>query len=248
MLPIETMVSWDLLGPDILISHATNATSEEASQLVKAGAHISTTPSTELQMSLGDPICFHPDFHSISSLGIDCHTATSADIPGQMRLALQSARGRRNQRILNTGKTPASIEHQVEQAFNLGTIMGARAIGMGNELGSLEVGKFADLVVWDGMSPGMVCAVEQDPVAAVVLHSSVRDVEMVMIDGVVRKEGGKLCPVKVDGKDMPWGDVARELLRSREEIEKKVQQIDYEKAKKGMIKAFYIQEDTLSHE
>jgi cytosine/adenosine deaminase-related metal-dependent hydrolase len=147
-LAVEPLVSWGLLSNDVLVSHAANATSEEADQLVKSGAHVSSTPSTELQMSLGIPVCFRSDLHSISSLGIDCHSVVSADIPGQMRLALQNARGIRNQAILDTGKTPRSIKFTVEQAFNLGTIKGARAVGMESEIGSLEEGKLADIVVF----------------------------------------------------------------------------------------------------
>ena len=192
------------MGPDILISHSSDTSEEEAQRLVIGGAHVSSTPSTELQMALGDPVCFRSDLYEISSLGIDCHTATSADIPGQMRLALQTARGVRNQRILDTGKTPRTIQYQVEQAFNLGTIKGARAVGMSSEIGSLAEGKLADIVIFDALSPGMVCAAAHDPVAAIVLHSSVRDVDTVIVDGIVRKESGKLGVVDVDKKGGSW--------------------------------------------
>src|SRR5208282_797024 len=92
--------------------------------------------------------CFRSDLYEISSLGVDCHTATSAHIPGQMRLALQSARGIRNHCILDTGKTPRTIEYRVEQAFNPGTIKGARAVGMSGEIGSLTEENLADIVIF----------------------------------------------------------------------------------------------------
>jgi cytosine/adenosine deaminase-related metal-dependent hydrolase len=50
-------------------------------------------------------------------------------------------------------------------------------------LGSIEEGKLADLVIFDTSSPGMLCAAEQDPVAAIVLHSLIRDIETVMVNG-----------------------------------------------------------------
>ena len=63
---------------------------------------------------------------------------------------------------------------------------------MGHELGALREGMLADVVVWNATSPGMVCAAVQDPVAAVVLHSSGADVEVVFVDGIVRMADDKL--------------------------------------------------------
>lgn len=147
---------------------------------------------------------------------------------------------------LDSGKTPRTVGHTVEQAFNLGTILGARAIGMGETLGKLEVGRFADIVIFDGMSPGMIGAAEHDPVAAVVLHSSIRDVDTVIVDGIIRKEGGKLMTVESGERKLEWGDIARELIQSRERIQEKVDEIDYDHVRSGMFKAFYIDEGTMT--
>jgi cytosine/adenosine deaminase-related metal-dependent hydrolase len=247
---IENAASWGLLGPDILLSHATGATAEEAKELVKAGVHISATPGTELQMSHGDPTCFRPDLFEISSLGVDCHSVCSAEIPVQMRLALTSARGIQNQRVLDKGKTPLTMPFSVEQAYNLGTIMGARAVGMGSEIGSLAEGKLADIVIFDASSPAMACAAQYDPVDAIVLHSSLRDIDTVIVDGIVRKQSGKLLPVHIDQSEkvMQWKDVAAELLKSRAEIEEKYQKIDLTSSKKNVNTAFYIQTHLMGDE
>lgn len=163
-----------------------------------------------------------------------------------MRLALQSARGTRNQNVLDSGKTPRTVGYTVEQAFNLGTILGARAIGMGEVVGKLEVGRLADIVIFDGMSTSMIGAAEHDPVAAVVLHSSIRDVDTVIVDGVIRKEGGKLVAVESGGRKLEWKDIATEMVKSRERIQEKVDEIDYEKVRPAMFKAFYIDEGTMT--
>jgi cytosine/adenosine deaminase-related metal-dependent hydrolase len=60
-------------------------------------------------------------------------------------------------------------------------------------------GKKADVVVFDAGTPSMLCATEQDPVVAVLRFSDVRDIDMVMVDGVIRKEGGKLTDVDAEG-------------------------------------------------
>src|SRR5271163_944439 len=154
---VDPLADWNLLGPDVLLSHFSNPDKADIEKVVKGGGHISSTPSTESLMSLGDIVCFRPELYPISSLGIDCHSAISASIPEQMRIAIHYGRGTRSAQILDSGKTPISVGHNVELAYNLGTILGARAIGLQDRIGSLEVGKLADIVIYDPHSPGMAC-------------------------------------------------------------------------------------------
>lgn len=225
---VDTLEELGLLGSDVLLSHAGNLTSSDIEKLNEAKASISTTPDTELQMGHGDIVCFREGCFEIGSLGIDCHSNNSGDMVSQMRLALQHERGTRNEKLIAKGKALKSLNLFVQDVFSLGTIKGARAIHMEDKLGSIEVGKLADLVIFDGNSPGMICASEQDPVAAIVLHSSVRDIDTVIIDGEMRKQNGKLLPtdinpslpdVTIAKKTVEWKQVAKELISSRKAIE-----------------------------
>ncbi|OQD82018.1 hypothetical protein PENANT_c024G01297 [Penicillium antarcticum] len=225
---VDTLESYHLLGPDILFSHATNLTETDISKLAQAKAWISTTPDTELQMGHGNIVCFREGCTNMSALGIDCHSNNSGDMVSQMRLALQHERSGRNEKVIAQDKTPVSLNLFVQDVFRLGTIQGARAIHMEDKLGSIEVGKLADLVIFDGNSPGMICASDEDPVAAIVLHSSVRDIDTVIVDGHIRKRDGKLQPVKIDPlmtdvtipkQSMEWNQVAKELISSRGRIQ-----------------------------
>ncbi|KAL1963266.1 hypothetical protein VTN77DRAFT_8489 [Rasamsonia byssochlamydoides] len=225
---VDLIDAHGLLGPDILISHATNLTQSDVEKMTKAGAFVSSTPDTELQMALGYPVCFREDMKDICSLGIDCHSNNSADIITQMRLGLQAERARRNEPLIEKDKAPRRLDLSVQDVFRLGTIQGARAINMQDQVGSLEEGKLADIVIFDALSPAMICAAEHDPVAAIVLHSSVRDIDTVIVDGRIRKRGGKLLPVNIDGSAaaadigknrVEWRDVAVQLLKSRERVE-----------------------------
>ncbi|KAJ7907286.1 hypothetical protein B0H13DRAFT_2662420 [Mycena leptocephala] len=246
---VDILESYGLLKDDILLSHASRAPSEDAVKLIAENAHISSTPDTELQMGVGSPVCFRPDLHKISSLGIDCHSNNSADLLSQMRLALQSARGAHNEQFTAQGKIPRAVNATVEQAFNLGTIMGARAVGMSAEIGSIAVGKLADIVIFDAGSPGMVCAAEHDPVAAIVLHASVRDIETVIVDGRIRKYGGKLVPVEVSDNGtegvMEWPQVAVKLVHSRQRLQEKIEAADMDGAKKALMELFHIDEQNI---
>ena len=206
-------------------------------------------------MALGTPVAFSDlGLQSRSSVGADCHSNQSASIPSELRLLLQCSRGLHNEKFIGQDKIPKRLNKTTEEAFNLGTIAGARAIGREAELGSLKVGKKADILVWDAASPGMVCAAEEDAVAAVVLHSSPADLEMVIVDGVIRKEGGKLKSVDFSGgkeiwegeKDIwAWKEISKELARRRVEMMKKVEKIDFQAATKGVILGFYIDEEKI---
>jgi cytosine/adenosine deaminase-related metal-dependent hydrolase len=86
-----------------LVSHGGNPDQKDADIYKKLGMHVSSTPSTELQMAMGSPVAaFRDDLgdgftQSCASLGIDCHSAVSAFIPGEARLGLQSARASRGE-------------------------------------------------------------------------------------------------------------------------------------------------------
>jgi hypothetical protein len=220
-------------------------------------------------MACGEIGCFREDMQA--SLGIDCkqtskphnpiwpkcriadkmdhvgHASCTSDIISQMRLALQLARYTTNSQLLGAGRFPANLKGTTEQVFNLGTIQGARAVHMEDQTGSLAEGKLADIVIFDASSPGMVCAAEQDPVAAVVRHSSIRDIETVIINGVVRKEAGRLLPIKAESrialggeKELGWNDVAKNLVISRERIQGKISKLDIEAGRKAIMERWHI--------
>lgn len=88
-------------------------------------------------------------------------------------------------------KCPVSVN----QAFLLATRQGALALRR-PDLGMIKTGAKADLLIWDGRSPSMLGWV--DPVAAVILHASVGDIEHVLVDGEFRKRDGKLTYDKYD--------------------------------------------------
>lgn len=204
----------------------------------------------------GSTAAFHPTFNITSQcgVGVDCHSNQSVSIVSELRLLLQHSRGVYNQTFVDKGKVPRKVNHTVEEAFNLGTIGGARAAGLSDKVGSLKVGKLADILVWDASSPAMVCAAQHDPVQAVILQSSPKDIEMVIVDGVVRKEGGKLKPVDlkfgreiwggdgVEGESLEWKDVSKELVKRRERVQGEIEKVNMEEALKGVIKGFYIDE------
>ncbi|KAF4997654.1 hypothetical protein FGRMN_3686 [Fusarium graminum] len=232
----EMLRDYGLLKNNIIIGHGTEASASDAKILSDANIYVAAAPEVEGHFSLGQPLSFRGDV--LTTLGADGHFVGPADIMSQMRCALLQARQSRNQPIIDSNQFPRKNVGSSEQAFNMGTIHGARAINMERDLGSIAVGKIADLVIFDSISPTMICAAQHDPVTAVVRHSTIRDVDTVIIDGIVRKRNGTLLPVKVEkgqesmswfqpeGNAMIWSDLSVKLLESQERIARKLASID----------------------
>jgi hypothetical protein len=249
---VERAADHGYLDGSVLMSHCCSAApgGRTSALLREAGAHVSCTPSTELQMGLGRPLALddrHAELQSQLSLGIDCHANQSASIVGEMRILLQSARGFRNEEIAPQAKAVMNLRHTCEQVFNLGTLGGARGAKMEGQIGSIKEGMLADLVLFDALSPSMVCGAQQDPVSAIVLHSSPGDIVDVMVDGVFRKRDGRLVPIQPEGEEaieilgqdqVTWSTVARALVDSKTKITEQAKKIDYDQVKKTQFQMY----------
>ncbi|KAG9495551.1 hypothetical protein J7337_013800 [Fusarium musae] len=247
----EQLHACGLLGPDILLTHGNGTTPEQASLLTEAGTYIVSTPDAEIFMASGaDPVGFREDL-PLTCLGADCHSCGPVSMMHQMQMALASDRGSQNSKTFAEGHYPKKMRATVQKAFNLATIKAARAINMDKDIGSIAVGKLADLVIFDTTSPSISCAAEHDPLTAIVRHAGVREIETVIIGGRVRKHHGILENVHLaegreagfdvkhealDWKDgLSWKEVAKELSRSRSEIEGRIDKVNKELAKEKLI-------------
>jgi cytosine/adenosine deaminase-related metal-dependent hydrolase len=80
-----------------------------------------------------------------------------------------------------------------QKALELGTIEGARAMGIEDKVGSLKPGKRADLIM---ISPNALnMAVVTDPAHLVLEATGPENVDTVVVDGRILKRGGKLVAV-----------------------------------------------------
>lgn len=171
----------------IIFSHASFLTRQGAELLREPNQHISITPEFEKHYGQTHPVSYN--IQDQAFLGIDAHMAFSTDILTQARIWLQQSRYERYLDVLEQDKVPRSCLMSAEQAFLLATRHGGLALRR-DDLSIIAEGAKADLIVWDGSSPAMLGWV--DPVAAVILHASVGDIEGVLVDGKWAKKGGKL--------------------------------------------------------
>ncbi|KAF5232071.1 hypothetical protein FAUST_8933 [Fusarium austroamericanum] len=188
----EQLSACGLLGPYILLTHGNGTTPEQASLLTSSGAYIVSTPDTEIFMASGaDPVAFRNDLPLIC-LGADCHSCGPVNMMHQMQMALASDRATQNTKAFSSGHYPRKPRASIQAAFNLATIKAARAINMDKEIGSIAVGKLANLIIFGASSPSLGCAAENDPLTAIVRQAGVREVETVIVGGKVRKRDGVL--------------------------------------------------------
>ena len=236
--------SYGLLDHRIVLSHLGGATADDVKILREANAFISASPSTEMTMGLGPPCCFRhdlSDIDAICSIGVDCHCTTSSSMVNEMRVGLLAARGNHAADSIRQGTLPKSVCGTSQDAFNMGTIQGARALNMEGDIGTIAVGKKADLVIFDALTPAMTVAAQTDPVKAIVMHSSINDIDTVIIDGRVRKRHGKLLSVGLvewqeafgDFADtrtsVAWKEISMAVLEVRQRFTAKLGQFDLAK-------------------
>ncbi|KAI0839908.1 amidohydrolase family protein [Hypoxylon sp. FL0890] len=206
----EVLEPLGILNTDtaVVFSHAMGITPRGARILRSTNQFISITPESEMHYGHS-----HPNAHMIqdqASLGVDTFMTFSSDLMTQARIWLQRTRSRLYDQVLERWEVPSNNPMSVNQAFLLATRQGGLALRR-PDLGVIRVGAKADLVVFNGRSPSMLGW--RDPVAAVILHANVGDIEHVLVDGKFRKRNGKLT---FDG----YNSVVDRLLASAEKIQK----------------------------
>ncbi|KNG81166.1 hypothetical protein ANOM_010677 [Aspergillus nomiae NRRL 13137] len=120
---IQLLSSASQLTSRVLISYGNGISELDALTLKPQDAFVCSTPETEMQMGLSDPVAFLCDFKSHTCVGVDCHSNNSSDILTQIRLMLQHTRAIRNTHALQSSQYP-SVDVHLQEAFNLGTIQG----------------------------------------------------------------------------------------------------------------------------
>lgn len=142
-------------------------------------------------------------------MGVDTAFAFSASMVQQARLWLQSRRWQGFQETLDDWEIPVNAPMTAEQAYFLITRAGALALRR-PDLGVIEVGAKADLVVYRTDNPNMLGI--SDPVAAIILHFDVGDIDDVLVGGKFVKRKGRLVHEN-------YGDVARRFKASASRIQ-----------------------------
>jgi 5-methylthioadenosine/S-adenosylhomocysteine deaminase len=188
---MQSLAQQHLLGPDINLVHANFLTPNEFRVVANNGTSVSITPEVEMQMGLGiPPTGAALAAHAKLNIGTDVVTGVSTDMFTQMRFLLQTQRALVNETFHKRETMPDRLTITARQVLELATIKSAQCIGLDRRIGSLSPGKQADVVLLRETDINMRAAA--DPIAAIVLHAGVGNVDTVIINGNIVKQDGKL--------------------------------------------------------
>ncbi|EXJ55174.1 hypothetical protein A1O7_08099 [Cladophialophora yegresii CBS 114405] len=223
------------LPAQITFSHTCEPTAKDIQFVKDNQIGIVATPESEMAMSHGIPSAF--DFYRTPGcrvgLGVDSPAISSGDLFFQMRLVLQQQRMRQNATYHARGKLPDLVPASTDEVLYMATLGGAAAIHMEDEVGSLEVGKFADIVLIKTDSPSMVGAVDLG--AALVTHAAASDVDTVLINGEIVKRSAKLLKVN-------WDELKGKLQSNRAVLERRFEKVDWEWNKNDLKDLWYLRD------
>ena len=170
----------DLGGPDVLLVHGYQWGLETWQELARLGTKMSISPYSAV-VSYRTPAPWREMFQSGIQLSLSFDHMNRTGNADMFR-TLQFAS---NVEHLRTG---TGITHK--RALELGTIDGARALGLGEVTGSLTPGKRADLIMIRTDDLNMAPSVS--PERAVVMSAGPANVDTVMVGGRIVKRKGEL--------------------------------------------------------
>jgi 5-methylthioadenosine/S-adenosylhomocysteine deaminase len=191
---IAALAKAQMLGPDITCVHAVagEATDEELKMLGEHGGTLSTSSATEMMSGHGFPSIQRWLRYGLRpSLSVDNETRMPADLFAQMRALVISDHQLEADRARREGGRPVLIP--VRDVLEFATIEGARTVGLDHKVGTLSVGRRADIILVDLDDLSLIPAT--DPVATLVLRAQPANVSWVLVDGKVRKHDGKLVDI-----------------------------------------------------
>jgi 5-methylthioadenosine/S-adenosylhomocysteine deaminase len=171
--PLARLRNLGLLGPGFIGVHAVRVADAELTMLAEHACHLAHCPSSNLKLASGlAPVAAMLDRGLNVGLGSDGAASNNRmDLWEEMRLAALLAKGQ-------SGRADALPAHQ---ALAMATLHGARALGLDSRIGSLAVGKQADVVAVD--LSGAETQPCYDPVSQLVYSAGRQQVRQVWVAG-----------------------------------------------------------------
>jgi 5-methylthioadenosine/S-adenosylhomocysteine deaminase len=171
---IEYLHEVGLTGEDVCLAHCVWLNDHEREILRDTGTHVLHCPSSNLK--LGSGVAEIPELMeqgisvSIGADGAPCNNNLDGFM--EMRLAALIHKPRRGPKAMHAS-----------QVLKLATLGGARALGLQDDIGSLEVGKRADITVVDLSTTHAVPTA--NPYSAIVYAARASDVRHTVVDGAI---------------------------------------------------------------
>ena len=204
--PAVHLAELGVLGPNVLLAHAVHIDDDEIEVVLGSATAVAYCPWAYLRLGQGVTRAGrHLDlWRRGGRLALGCDAENASDALDPLRTAALAAGLAKDMSGDPTG-------FGAHEALELATIRGAEAIGMGDRIGSLEVGKAADLVVHDTSGPHWQPPAT-DPVTQLVWASDGRSVRQVLVDGRLVVVDGRCSTVDLADLGRRATEAQRRLL------------------------------------
>ncbi|MEW1749446.1 amidohydrolase family protein [Streptomyces angustmyceticus] len=190
--PIAALREQGLLTAGTLYVHGNSLPDSELRLIAESGGAVAITPAIEASMRFGAPMAGRLRRAGVTTgLGADAVTSAAGDMFSQMRAALMSSHFDGDTAAEESAVTAADV-------LRMATAEGATALGLGDEVGSLGVGKRADLVLLRADAVNLA-PVTHDPVGAVVTAAHPGNIDTVLVAGRTVKRDGRLLYENLGG-------------------------------------------------
>ena len=189
--PLEWLDDIGALTPNMIAAHSAYLTPEEVQIMGQAGMSVSLCAVSNMKLATGGvaPVPEFLDNDVNISIGTDSNnTNNSLDMFSEMKIA----------GLLHKSARSDATVAPAQQLLDFCTINGAKAIGMENELGSLEVGKYADVIILDGKAPNLRPLLPENMVANLAYSASSFNVKTVLCQGDIIVKNREIMSMATD--------------------------------------------------
>lgn len=177
MTTVEYLESTGILGADFIGAHGTFLEDKDMKLLSRYKSHMVHCPVIYSKRGWTAPLAEMFKANINVGLGTDNF---NHDIIQEMKAGLMAYRIKNN----------VAIEPKPEKMLEMATINGAKALGVENQLGSIEEGKIADLVLIDCNKPNYIPLFKENVIANIVHTGLSSDISMVLVGGKILVENG----------------------------------------------------------
>jgi cytosine/adenosine deaminase-related metal-dependent hydrolase len=178
-----------------VLVHCSTLSDDSYQRIAACGCSVSVATESEQSAGQGYPSSWKlRQFDIPIALSHDTSVWWSADLFTAMRTTLGADRSRQHFEAQAKGETVTQLDVRSEHVVEWATRGGSKALGLDDKIGSIEVGKRADIVlIKNDESPVMFPIV--NPFGHVAMQAQRADVHTVMIDGNIVKHEHRLINI-----------------------------------------------------
>lgn len=204
--PVELLNDLNFLGEDVTAVHCVHLTEKEIKILKEKNVKVVHNPCSNMKLASGiAPIPELLKENICVALGTDGAVSNnSLDMFQEMKFAALLHKVNK----FDTTTLPA------QQVLDFATINGAKALGLEKQIGSIEVGKKADIIVLNINKPHFRPILSDNSIVSHLVYSATgSDVETVIVDGEVVMKNRELMTIDENEIIKKFQDVAQNLQR-----------------------------------